>query len=389
MYNINTIIDEILIDSLMNLGKKHQEEKAYALSEQSYQKALELSVKISNLNPNKHRGLLLNALKAIAQLHTQQKSYEIAVEYYREVITIGDILFNETQSVEYALLLAHTYTIIGDLNRDYHTRKMAKHFYAEALKNYNFLEKKGAYAYYEIPILHLYLNMVKLYEEESMFGHTEKYYKKAISRCERLIERGLNSYKKELAKLHCDLGSTYFFQANFEKAKAHYVHSLEISTQLTKKISESYIETIAIAQNNLASIYSTEKNFDKALDYYKQALPHLSSLADSNPAKYGHNVAILFRNLASIYFQKGNNKKAEFFHLKSLGIFKEFSEYNSEKYNMELAASIIDGVEFYNQHSLSLYKAENILKKYQLKTEATMLLSRITALRKQKIKEGV
>jgi hypothetical protein len=109
-------------------------------------------------------------------------------------------------------------------------------------------------------------------------------------------------------------------------------------------------------------------------------------LAEKNPAKYGHNVAVLFKNLASIYFHEGNTKKAEFFHFKSIEIFEEFSDYNAQKYNLELASCIIDGVEYYEQHTLTLYNAENILKEYKWDEEAEILLGRISKLRKSKVK---
>jgi tetratricopeptide (TPR) repeat protein len=207
--------------------------------------------------------------------------------------------------------------------------------------------------------------------------------------CQNLVERGVEEYNYELGKLHCDLASIYFFEANFENAKKHYHVSLEILLEFIDFNSEMYIESLAIVQNNLASIYAAQNKYEKALIFFKRALPHLSSLAEANPAKYGHNVAILFKNLASIYYANGQADKAEFFHFQSIKIFKEFSEYNAYKYNLELASCIIDGVEYYQQHSLTLYNAEDILREYQCNSEAEMLLGKISKLRKDKIRKRV
>ncbi|CAA6806905.1 MAG: Unknown protein [uncultured Sulfurovum sp.] len=389
MDNTETAVDEIMVKTFMNMGSKYNQEKEYVLSEKSYQQALELRTKLANINPGKHKPLLIETFTALAKLYEGQGIYDSAIEKYREVVTLSRILLRETRLSSYALLLAQTATKVAQIHQEHQNRPLAQYFYTEALENYNLLEQEKDYTYHQIALLKIYMQLITLYEDESLFTHAEQYYKLALSSCDLLIERGLTEYSNQLGQLNCDLASLYFFQADFEKAKVHYHLSIDILFDFIQEDSESYTESLAIVQNNLASIYATEKNYDEALTYYKRALPHLSTLAEKNPSKYGYNVAVLFKNLASIYFHKKNVEKTEFFHFKSIEVFEEFTEYNEEKYNIELASCIVDGVEYYKQHSLTLYNAENILRQYRFHQEAEKLLGRIYNLRKSKIKEKI
>jgi tetratricopeptide (TPR) repeat protein len=389
MYNIDTVVDEIMVTTLMNLGSKYKDENKHTLSEKSYNEAYERMVKLANVNPRKHKPLLIDALTALAELHEAEGTYDLAIAKYREIVSLSRILLRETASLKYVTLLAHTATKVANLHREHHNRQLAQYFYTEALEHYSVLEKEEDYTLTQVAILNISFSLIGLYEEDNLFANAKIYYRKSLDICQNLIERGVNEYNYELGKLHCDLASVYFFEADFEKAKKHYHASLELLLEFEEENSEMYIESLAIVQNNLASIYAAQKKYDKALSFYKSALPHLSSLAETNPTKYGHNVAVLFKNLASIYFYDGKIEKAEFFHFKSIKIFEEFSEYNAQKYNLELASCIIDGVEYYEQHTLTLYNAENILHQYEWDSEAEMLLGRISKLRKAKVRERV
>jgi len=387
MYKIDTIVDEIMLNTLMNLGTKYKKEHNHALSEKSYAEAYECMVKLANVNPKKYKPLMIKSLNALAELYEEQGTYALAIEKYREIISLARILLRETASLTYVALLAHTATKVANLHRGYHNRQLSKYFYTEALEHYKVLLKKENYTFNQIISFKIHLALIGLNEEEGLFENAKIYYKKSFIICQDLMERGLEEYNHELGKLHCDLASIYFFEADFENAKKHYHISLEILLEFVDLDSEIYIESLAIVQNNLASIYAAQQKHDKALTFFKRALPHLSSLAETNPTKYGHNVAILFKNLASIYYSNGQAEKAKFFHFQSIKIFKEFSKYNAHKYNLELASCIIDGVEYYEQHSLTLYNAEDILREYQWNTESEMLLGRISKLRKDKIKK--
>jgi len=389
MYTIDTVIDEMMLKTLMNLGTKYKKEHNHALSKKSYTEAYDCMVKLANVNPKKYKPLMIESLNALAELYQEQGTYNLAIEKYREIISLARILLRETDSLSYVALLAHTTTKVANLHRGNHNRELSKYFYTEALEHYKVLQKNENHTFNQVIFFKIHLALIGLYEEEGLFTNAKIYYEKSLIICQNLIERGVEEYNHELGKLHCDLASIYFFEADFENAKKHYHISLEILLEFIDFDSEMYIESLAIIQNNLASIYAAQNKYDKALIFFKRALPHLSSLAEANPAKYGHNVAILFKNLASIYYSNGQADKAEFFHFQSIKIFKEFSLYNAYKYNLELASCVIDGVEYYEQHSLTLYNAEDILREYQWNTEAEMLLSRISKLRKDKIRRKV
>ena len=384
MYNIDTIIDETLIKSLMEVGEKQTNQVQYTLAQKAYSEAYTCIVKLANRNPSKYRTKLIELFNLRAKLYERQERYDLAIGEYREIISLGRILLRETSLLSYVTLLAHTSKKVAHLHHKYHNKQLAQYFFNEALEYYKILEVQSPYSYQEVDIFLIHLSLIEFYEEEQLFEHAKTHYKEALLFADKLVNRGVVEYNHELGKLHCDLASLYFFEADFEEATRHYHTSLKLLKEFVQTDSEAYTESLAIVQNNLASIYASEKKYDKALFFYKQALPYLSSLAEENPAKYGHNVAVLFKNLASIYFYEGNTQKAEFFHFKSIELFEEFTQYNEQKYQLELASCIIDGVEYYDQHSLTLYNAEHILKSYQFNQEAEKLLSRISKLRTYK-----
>lgn len=381
MYNIDTIIDETLIKSLMDVGEKQTKQAQYNLAQNAYSKAYALIGRVAHRNPSKYRTKLIKLFHLRAKLYEKQERYDLAIGEYREIISLGQILLRETTLLSYVTLLAHTSKKIAHLHQKYHNRQLAQYFFNEALEYYKILEEENPYSYQEVDRLFIHLSLIEFYEYENLFEHAKTHYKEALLLTEKLINRGIVEYNHQLGKLHCDLASLYFLEINFKEATKHYHRSLKLLEEFVQIGSESYTESLAIVHNNLGSIYASQKKYDKALFFYKQALPYLSALAEESPTKYGHNVALLFQNLTSIYFYEGNTQKAEFFHFKSIELFEEFIDYNEEKYQLELAACIIDGVEYYDQHSLSLYNAEHILKSYPFNQEAEKLLSRISKLR--------
>ena len=384
MYNIDTIIDETLIKSLIKVGEEQTNQRQYTLAQKAYGEAYARIVRLANRNPSKYRTKLIELFNLRAKLYEREEHYDLAIGEYREIISLGRILLRETSLLSYVTLLAHTSKKVAHLHQKYHNKQLAQYFFNEALEYYKILEEQSPYSYQEIDILRIHLSLIKFYEYENLFEHAKIHYKEALLLAQKLVNRGIVEYNHELGKLHCDLASLYFFETNFEEATEHYHTSLKLLKAFVQIGSEAYTESLAIVQNNLASIYASQKKYDKALFYYKETLPYLSSLAENNPAKYGHNMAVLFKNLASIYFYEGNTQKAEFFHFKSIELFEEFIQYNEQKYQLELASCIIDGVEYYDQHSLTLYNAEHILKSYHFNQEAEKLLSRISKLRTYK-----
>ena len=220
MYNIDTVVNEIMVSTLMNLGDKYKREKNYALSEKSYQEAHTRMLELANINPRKHKPFLIDVFKALAELYEQQRTYDLAIAQYREIVSLSRILLRETSSLKYVTLLAHTASKVANLHREHHNRQLAQYFYTEALEHYKILEEEEDYTHTQIAILNISLQLIGLYEEENLFANAKIYYKKSVDICENLIDRGLDEYNHELGKLHCDLASVYFLKLTLKKQES-------------------------------------------------------------------------------------------------------------------------------------------------------------------------
>jgi hypothetical protein len=149
---MDTIIDEIMIKTLMTLGSKYNEENKYSLSEKSYNEAYEHIVKLANVNPRKYKPLLIDSLNALAKLYVKKGSHDLGIAKYREIISLARILLRETASLNYVTLLAHTATKVANLHREHHSRQLSQYFYTDALEHYNILEKEENYTYNQVAI---------------------------------------------------------------------------------------------------------------------------------------------------------------------------------------------------------------------------------------------
>jgi len=134
----------------------------------------------------------------------------------------------------------------------------------------------------------------------------------------------------------------------------------------------------------MAQIYTSQKRYLDAIPAYREAVKHYIDLADANPTEFAPYVARIFKNIASFYIQYEKRKIAQYFYLKSIELYTELNHYNEYAYGLKLASSIIEGVAYYDQHTLSLYQAEAIIKKHDETNHKDELLEQIHYLREEK-----
>ena len=390
MYNIDTVIDEIIANKFIDLGKAYQKRKKYTLSKKSYHNALQLREKLLAVDFEKYAPLVIETLQSLATLYKEKDEIDYTIEYYRKIITITRSLYQNTSQLNYASLLAITMTKIAKLHIEYYNNhELGLYFHNEALTLYTTLLENEEYLHNRVPLLETHISLAIIYQKMNMFQKSEKHYLNALSSCELLIASGVANHVDKLGMIHSDLATLYFTNNHEINAKENYLLALEILTHSPKKELHLFRETIAIIQNNLANIYASNKKYTKAQLYFRAALQHFIALADEFPALYIDFVTTLFKNLALLYFDQGEHKKAEFFHLQSIKIYEEFIQYDAEKYSIQLASAIIDGVQYYGQHSLSLYRAESILRAYGWYDKAEVLLGKICKLKSENVKEFV
>ena len=377
MYNMETILEEIMIKTLTQSADQFMEEGEYEQAKRMYFNALRLSEKLVEENEDNFLPLVAKISQSIAVMYEEVNVYDLAIKYYKQAISLEKKFFGgESEKI------ANSYFALGNLCRRDFRYDDAERYYTKALNIYldlpvskaDNVEKKVVNIYHHLSII--CSAMGKVQETKDAYMNILNIYKDLV--CD---ENDL--YKPELAMVLFDLGTLYFKNSRRNKASEVYLFALELLLYLDSKDAHSYKETIAHTLHNLGQIYTEQLDYPAALSAYREALNHFIELADGNPNKYGSEVALVFKNLASFYRQQKRMDLAEYFHLRQIELYRELNHYNTSAYDFILASAIIEGVEHYGQHSITLYEAEAILRSYEDEMHVEEVLEKICMLREE------
>ncbi len=376
MYNIETILEEIMIKTLKESADKFMEEGEYEQAKRMYFNALRLSEKLVENSEDNFLPLVAKISKSIAIMYEELNIYDLAIKYYRQNISIYEKIGVDLEKI------ANSYFALGNLCRRDFRYEDAERYYTKALNIYlnlsvskaDSIEKKVINIYHHLSII--CNSMGKVQETKDAYMHLLNIYKD-------LVTDEDDNYKPELAMVLFNLGTLYFKHNRRNKASEVYLFALELLLYLDSRDTHSYKETIAHTLHNLGQIYSEQLDYPAALSAYREALNYFIELADGNPNKYGSEVALVFKNLASFYKQQNRMDLAEYFHLREIELYRELNYYNDSAYDFVLASAIIEGVEHYGQHSITLYEAEAILRSYEDEMQVEEVLEKISILREE------
>ncbi len=128
-----------------------------------------------------------------------------------------------------------------------------------------------------------------------------------------------------------------------------------------------------------ASYLSKQNNFPEAIKQYSQFKQQVKqqSLALSEPQQ-----AQLNNNLANASARNNNNKKAETAYDEALKLYRSLADKNPSAYGINLANTLVMGVDLLNQPKAYLKEAKAVLVKFKGFYRAEKLLSRIERLEK-------
>ena len=377
MYNMETILEEIMINTLKKSADQFQKEGEYEQAKRMYFNALRLSEKLLESDESKFLPLISKISKSIAVMYEEVNIYDLAIKYYRQSISLDkEILGAKSEKI------ANSYLALGNLCRRDFRYVDAERYYGKALNIYldlpvskvDNIEKKVINIYHYLSIICSAMGKVQ---------ETKDAYMSLLNIYKDLVTDEDDSYKPELAMVLFNLGTLYFKNNRRNKASEVYLFALELLLYLDSKDEYGYQETIAHTLHNLGQIYTEQLDYPAALSAYKEALNHFIELADDNPSRYGSEVALVFKNLASFYRQQKRMDLAEYFHLRQIELYRELNQYNTSAYDFILASAIIEGVEHYGQHSITLYEAEAILRSYEDEMHVEEVLEKICMLREE------
>ena len=384
MYNLETIMEELIEKSLSNSADSYREKSQFEISKRLYFKALKLQKKLLIVDKDHYGSLILTTLNSLATIYKEENNYTLAIQHYKQsIFMIEEVLNSSFRRYRYVYVLAKNYTDVANLYRREYRYEEAEFFYNEALKTYRSLSQEDFDAS-KIKVLTIYNYLSIICNEQNKLEETKNAYMGALAIYQYLVKSESDRYRPELARTLSDLASLYFKHNRQNKAGEVYLLALEILLYLYQKEPREYKEMLALTLHRLAQIYTAQHEHTNALSAYRESLNHYITLAEEEPSQYASYVALIFEDLASFYRSQKKMKMAKYFHIKLIDLYTELNHYNEYKYSLKLASSIIDGVAYYQQHTLSLYQAEAIIKIHNENRKGNELLEQIYSLRYEK-----
>ncbi len=356
MYNLETIIEELMEKSLRNDAKKYLDEEEFHVAKKLYLKLLKVQKRLLILDKNYYGNLIVITLNTLASIHKEENSYISAIRYYKYSTFIIEKLL-DIDSIEKSSMLAQNYRYMADLYRIEYQYEESIYFYGKARDIYLNISIND----YKRELLSIYNSLSIVANEENRFKDTEDAYLSALSIYKELVEEEPDRYNSELALTLYNLASLYFKNNRVNKAGEVYLLALELLLYLHQKEPFLYKDTVASTLYYLGKVYTTQHEYVDALSAYRASLNHYIELSEDTPSKYAPYIAMIFKDLSSYYLTQNKMDMAQYFHLKLVNIYKELIYYDEDRYTLELASSIIDGVRYYQQHTISLYEAEAII----------------------------
>jgi len=384
MYNLETIIEENIAKAISDSADSYRRIGKLKMSKRLYLKALKLRERLSLTNQTYYQPLIAETLSSLAYVSQEENRYDLAIEYHLGAIFMIEEIYDSNPTEKYIYMLANSYTNMADLYRKSFKYSKAEFFYNEALKIYKKLPEDEL-SQSKMKLLNIYNHLSIVCNAENKFQETKDAYMGALDIYAHLVNDESDEYRDELGTLLFELGTLYFKHKHQNRAGEVYLNAIEILLYLSQKDANRYKDMLAVTFHNLAQIYTSQLDYANALSAYRASLKNYVELAEDNPLKYSPYIAIIFKDLALFYKKQNKVELAQYFHLKVVDSYIDLTHYNESAYSLKLVSSIIDGVTLYQQHTLSLYQAESILKDYREDREKKLeLLYEIHSIREEK-----
>jgi len=375
MEYLNKDLGEQIAEGLCNSAECYRLKNDFHMSKKLYLEALKWREELLMRDKEYYLPLIAKILNSLAVVSMEGNESDLAVKYYKKSIYVRKML-----RIENDVVLANNYADLADLCRREYNYTMAKEFYNKALDIYLKVSSEDFYLSH-IRVLNIYNHLGVICSAENQYEEREDAYIGALTIYKGLVKNKSNQYKEEYALKLFDLATLYFKNQRQNRAGEIYLYALDLLLELDDMDANRYIDECAMIFYRLGEIYTSQLEYSDALASYRTALKYYIAMAEEQPLKYGSYVATVFKSLASLHKKQGNIEAAQYFHLKVVDIYWSLTHYNELEYALQLASTIIDGVIYYQQHSLSLYEAELILEEYYEGKKGDELLDRIYHLR--------
>jgi len=139
------------------------------------------------------------------------------------------------------------------------------------------------------------------------YEESEKYFKAALEKLERMTKDVPGSYRSELYITNIDLAELYRRMKRYDESEAIYKISLDTARQRAITDPKGYDNTIACIQHGLGKIFMSTNRLPESELALQEALDIYTRYADNNPQAYSIQVAYVKRALALLYYKQNRD----------------------------------------------------------------------------------
>jgi len=324
---------------LNNLGILQYAKNEFEKAEYSYQKALEIRRKLSDVTLQTYLPDVGMTLNNLGILQSAKNEFEKAENFYHEALEIYRKL-SDVKSQTYLPYVATTLNNLAVLQRAKNEFEKAEHSYQEALEIRRKLSDVNPQTY--LPYVATTLNNLGILQSaKNEFEKAKHSYQEALEIRRKLSDVNPQTYLPYVATTLNNLGILQSAKNEFEKAEHSYQEALEIRRKLADVNPQTYLPDLAETLNNLGLLQYDKNEFKKSEHSYQEALEISRKLSDVNLQTYLPYVATILNNLADLQCNKNEFEKAEHSYQEALEIRRKLAGINPRKYEIPLADSFI------------------------------------------------
>jgi Signal transduction histidine kinase len=276
-----------MASSSVRLGQVEMYRKEYEQSEEYFNEALKLRIKLGD--PKELSSVynnLGNLFDEAGELHSAIDRYELGL---KTINSIKNIPKKDSLSPE----LAKIHNNLGTTFREFGKFITAEYHFQKSIQLREQLEDS-------VRLARSYMNLGSLYcQEEFMDTAQAKIF--LTKSLDLFILKNNNAGQ---AKYLINLGNLFFHQERYEEAMETYANAKEKEAYLTTD------ELINIARNE-GSVYHRKKEYQKALQIYEEVLEVFQDTDNST------EIAYIYHDMGNLFFDLGDFKKANYYLNKS------------------------------------------------------------------------
>ena len=291
-------------------------------------------------------------LELLLQLHEQFKKKNTQWEAIDIYNNVGRIYTEELNFNQKLKIAEYAYSIINNISDDNNIEHYLPHkglacynygcicqyllmfnkasiAYREALRTYNFINKRNPDAYLLI-VARILNNLAAVYHKLHLYSNAETEYKEALKTYRALIANKMDGLFPELARTLNNLANLHRNQRQYNKAESEFKEILKIFRTLVANKMDGFLPDVARTLGDLANLHQDQRQYNCAETKYLEALKIRRVLAEKNPDVFLPDVAGTLNNLANLHQDQRQYNRAETEYLEAIKIRRVLVEKNPD-----------------------------------------------------------